>query len=745
MNKTLLMLLAIISLQLNAKNRNKIKDSSKDHYNIPMLNSRVSVDGFVDEREWGRALKLNLNYEVSPGDNTPATVKTEAFLYYSKTHLYIAFKAYDPDPSKIRARITDRDKFDGDDWVGVVLDTYNDQRRCLDFMCNPYGIQTDAIESNNDFDEGWNTIWHSNGKITNFGYCVEMAIPFNSIRFQNKNGDQQWGFDLIRGISRKKRRQMGFFPRDRNNNCLLCQTPKLIGFKGVRPGRNIELDPTLSVVMDQERRDETSGPFDWKNKRLEPGITGKWGITPNLTLNATLNPDFSQVESDRLQMDINNPFALHYPERRPFFMEASDFFQTPLPVVYTRSIREPLWGTKLTGKEGEHSVGVYMLQDRKTNFIFPGSQESDTESLDQNSYSTILRYKKDFGNRVTIGGITTGRQSEDYHNVLYGVDGDVRLTKSDKVIFQLMNTETSYSDSISINFDQRRAPFAGYAGGVAYIHESKHLEFELAFKEIDNDFRADLGYIPQVNYREYNAELQYTFYPKSDKTWWNRFFLEAEYEKMVEQSGNFLKSETETRLMYLGNLQSHSFIEHNYIDQNYDDVIFSLNQYTLHHCMKPFRNWFFAVTYSFGDGIDFKNTRSGKYDNIMLYTNISFGKNLSSTLRYSQEKFRVNNKKLYTADMAEAQIVYQFNKRCFVRTILQFRNYDYNSDNYLEGNKPEDSRKKFLNTQFLFSYKINPQTMIYIGYSDKHFGSHDVSMVQTNRSFFMKFGYAFLL
>ena len=195
-------------------------DYEPPRYRVPLAPSEITVDGILDEPAWSAALRLDLNYEVRPGENIPPPVETECLILYDQHHVLFAFIARDPDPSEIRARYSDRDRAWNDDWVGIVLDTFNDQRRAYELLSNPLGVQIDAIndEAGGRYDDSWNSIWSSAGKITEQGYQVEMAIPFDQIRFQSVNGEQVWGFDAIRSYPRNDRHRIGLFPRDRSNN-----------------------------------------------------------------------------------------------------------------------------------------------------------------------------------------------------------------------------------------------------------------------------------------------------------------------------------------------------------------------------------------------------------------------------------------------------------------------------------------------------------------------------------------------
>ncbi|MCP5105596.1 MAG: carbohydrate binding family 9 domain-containing protein, partial [bacterium] len=210
----------------------------------------------IAEDAWKNALMLELKYEVEPGENIPAPVKTEFFITYSKSHLYAAFRCYDPNSSQIRAHLSDRDNDYGDDFVGIALDTFNDERKNFILWSNPRGVQEDAVMIRNvEYDTSWDARYKSVGKIFDWGYSVEMAVPFSSLRFQRGNGSQVWGIDAWRNYPRNVRHQLGLFPRDRNNNCYQCQMVKIRGFEGIKPGRNLEVTPTLTAVRTDAREE----------------------------------------------------------------------------------------------------------------------------------------------------------------------------------------------------------------------------------------------------------------------------------------------------------------------------------------------------------------------------------------------------------------------------------------------------------------------------------------------------------
>src|SRR5581483_3708492 len=235
------------------------------------------------------------------GDSVPATARTEMWLTYDHHALYVAVRAQDPQPRQVLARLRDRDNAFQDDFVGVVLDTFDDEHRAFEFFVNPLGVQMDLTQNDvtNNEDSSWDAIWDSAGRLTATGYEVEMAIPFSSLRFPRTAGPQVWGIDAVRIWPRDQRRKLELVPIDRGHNCTLCQEAKLVGLEGIAPGRNVELDPTVTSESTGVRGDDDR--FARRDK-VDPGITARWGLTPGVTLNAAVNPDFSQVEADAAQL-----------------------------------------------------------------------------------------------------------------------------------------------------------------------------------------------------------------------------------------------------------------------------------------------------------------------------------------------------------------------------------------------------------------------------------------------------------
>lgn len=712
-------------------------------YTVPIASSSIKIDGILNEAAWANARILELNYEIRPRENVTPPVRTEVLYTYDRSNFYIGFRCYDPDPSQIRAHLSDRDAFGGDDWVAVEIDTYNDSRRAFTLFSTPMGVQADGISNAAGIkDYNWDMIYDSAGKIFEWGYGVEIAIPFSSLRFQRTQESQIWGINAVRGYPRHVSYQIWSQPYDRSNNCRVCQYLKIEGFADVSPGRNIEINPTLTAVTTNERESFPDGDFSNRDKRSEAGLTTRWGITPNLIFSGTLNPDFSQVEADAAQLDINQPFALFYPERRPFFTEGLDFFKTPLNVIYTRTMRDPQWGVKLSGKEGGNAVGIYMVEDDITNLIFPGSQSSQSTSALKSNTATVLRYGRDIWNNSTIGVLFTNRNGEDYYNRVYGVDGNLRFSKNDELVFQILGSSTKYDDVNIQNFNQPEANFQDKAISAAYTHKTRFHRLDFSFMDIGKNFRADLGFLPQVGIRNFQVRSGYEWRATQSDSWWSRFHLSNNAYYLTDDQGRLLDKAWVNSFTYLGKYQTTVTIGNSISRQRYNDAKFTLHQFNITAGITPTGFFSFKILSSLGDGIDYINTRKGNRISITPYLLYNLGAHLRLDLSHAFEKMNVAGERLYTAQVSQAVIVYFVNAKVFIRSILQYYHYDYNVSNYLYPMEPEF--QQFF-TQLLFSYKINPRTVFFLGYSDNYLGAERYGITKKDYTLFAKIGYAWVL
>jgi hypothetical protein len=745
------MLLSIFSFEPDsfaAAGQDKKAVPPVEHYTISPAASKIKVDGFLDEEAWGRATALKLPYEWMPGDNSPAPVETECLVTFDRENFYIAFRCHDPEPQKIRAHLMDRDATDTliqDDHISVIIDAFNDERRGFQFRVNPLGVQADAnfseLEGYEDF--SWDAIWDSAGRICEWGYTIEMAIPFNQLRFPRTADKQTWGFSAERSWPRSVRHRMESHPRDRNRACLLCQFNKLSGIEDVSPGRNLEFDPTLTAnrtdAMDMGSFPD--GPLAAGRARFEPGITARWGITPNLIFNATANPDFSQVEADVAQLDVNTRFALYYPEKRPFFLEGGDFFLTPVQAVFTRTVADPVWGTKLTGKAGRSALGFFAAQDRLNNLIFPSNQGSMSTSLDEDVLGGVLRYRYDVGAGSTLGLLYTGRKGTDYANHVGGVDGFFRLSRSSSIRFQYLHSETEYPEATARGFGQKTGFFGGDALHAEFTHMSRNWWVFGSYIDTGRGFRADYGFLPRVDVRIFDAEVDRLFW-SDGKGWFSRLIFWVRGYYTTDHSGRMTDSRLALGGQYQGPLQSAVQAIGRLNREYYNGVTYDVSDFVFALTLKPAGGMSFNLEGNLARAIDYNNYRPAEALRVGPWSELGLGTHLNLNFSHSLERLESEGLRTYTANLSQLKLIYNFNVRSFVRAIVQYRDVDRVPERYLF---PVDARTKGIFTQFLFSYKINPQTVLFLGYSDNSLGLQGIDITRTDRTFFFKIGYALVL
>jgi hypothetical protein len=712
-------------------------------YMVPKAQSRIKVDGLLDENAWENAVAMELPFEWSASYNASAPVRTEVLLIHDEENAYFGFRCHDPDVEAIRAYYADHDAIGMDDWVAINIDTFNDERRSFSYAVNPLGVQWDAVRTERlKADTSWDGIWESMGSIADWGYTVEIAIPFSSVSFQRAGGPQVWGFDAWRAYPRKVNYRTGIVPLDRDDNCYHCRLIKVKGFEGVTPGRNIEITPTLTTVRTDARPDFPLGNLEKEYSKTEAGLTTYWGLTPNLTFSGTINPDFSQVEADALQLDINRPFALFFQEKRPFFTEGKDLFESEVNAVYTRSMRAPSWGLKLTGKEGANTIGAYVVRDQVTNLIFPGKLASSATSIPFENTSSVFRYKRDLGSKYTLGTLVTSREGEEYFNRVLGFDGDFRFTERNRIVLQYIGSSTRYPATVAEGHDQQVGKFDDSAFAANYTYDSRSLSGVIKYRDIGPDFRSDLGFVPRTDYRWLTGWLDYYWYGKSG-SWWSKLNLGGGFDYTRDHSGVLLDLTRNIWLSFDGSMQSWLLFR---VMSNREMVpngrLLDIKPIVVAGSFRPADFLYVELRSKLGDGIDYENSRKARKLHLSPELTFTLNRHLKLDFNHTFERLSLDEGAIYTANISEARLVYQFNRRAFVRAILQHIDYDRNTELYMMEVEPEFKK---LFTRFLFTYKINPRTALYMGYSDNYYAGQAYHFIQFDRTFFAKIGYAWLL
>ena len=508
---------------------------------IPRFDKAPVIDGKLDEEVWQKAAVLKDFYQIQPGDNVAPSKPTEVLIGFDPKFLYIAFKCTD-EPDKIRSTVAKRDNIFQDDYVGFMLDTFNDKRKAFEVFFNPLGIQGDGIiTEGRGEDMSVDLLMDSKGIIHESGFDVEIAIPFKSLRFEAGKG-KLWGAHFFRRIKRFENELDSWMPFNRSIDSNLSQEGHLTGLEGISVERMIELIP--SVTVSQNGRfvhsfgslTPSTDPGRIVNEPvgLDLGLTAKFIPSSAVTVDLAVNPDFAQVEADQLVVTANQRFPIFFPEKRPFFLEGIEIFQTPITAVHTRAIVDPDLAVKTTGKKGRNTFGLMVASDNgpgNLNADDRGALNACLESrrfdptvtcnserfIDKNAYIGVLRLKRDVGKENSLGMVATSYNFIDKHNEVLGFDGRFRLNKQTTVSFQTLGT-TSRNFFFDPNDGQTRYRTGnGFAYSTDYNVSGRNWGWEVYGEGYTQDYRADVGFVQRTNSNFNMAFLRYNSDPNPKK------------------------------------------------------------------------------------------------------------------------------------------------------------------------------------------------------------------------------------
>lgn len=711
--------------------------------NIPFTDLKPIIDGIVDEDFWQSALEIELAYENTPANNTVATISTVARIIRDDSYIYVSFMAEDPQPEKINASIKDRDSLLSDDWVGVALDSFNDERRGYVFYINPYGSQMDFIYNDvlKKEDNSWNAVWESAGKITDSGYQIEIAIPFSSLKYSDSDKDRQWGINFMRNYPRDVVYRFSNIVVDRNKNCLLCQYQKYSGMNAAENnGIGLEITPSISMTQSESR---TPDQGEWSNSNSqEAGVDLNWNINSQNSLSATINPDFSQVESDSLQLDVNTPFALFFPEKRIFFLESTDYFQTPVNVVFTRNIVDPDLGFKATGKNDGHMYGAFYTEDTVTSFIIPGSLSSSIGIQNSPGDSFVGRYRYDIGETSTFGILATNRKSQDYSNNLISIDGSYSVNEHHSLIYQALQSETKYPDELAIAHEQPLGSFSGDGLYLTYQHKNKNWNNRIRIRDYSDGFRADMGFLSKVGYKRLESYNDYFLYGEKANLW-TKIRLHLNWTVTHDQNDQMIRRGNEAAIEIRGPLQSILYLNLANLSHFWEGVLYDEFYIETYALVRPTKKLSIQLATTIGDEIDFANNRLAQATNIALSTEYTFSDHFTVSSDVSYKELENQNTRIITALIGDLRLSYQFDLKHRLELTLQDQYINKNQEMYIE---PTNQISKDYATRLIYSYKINPKTVLYAGYSDNAIANDDiVSLYKTQKTGFLKFSYSFNL
>lgn len=503
---------------------------------IAKIEMSIVIDGKPDEEVWKQSFVFKDFYQTSPGNNVAPSKPTEVYVVYDEKHLYIAFKCWD-EKDKIRATVAKRDQVTGEDNVRVWLDTYNDQRRAYVLAFNPFGIQQDGIYTEGQgADFSVDIVMESKGVIEDWGWSVEVKIPFKSLRY-TAGKEKNWGFNVARNIDRFNDEFDQWLPDDRDISGFLVKHGKITGLDEIKYERTLEIVPSITISETGSRKRTVptallnangfdpvfnpagvTDPGRFVNDPIESeiGVNLKYTITPNITLDAAINPDFAEIEADAPVVTANQRFPIFFQEKRPFFLEGKEIFDSPLQPFYSRTIVDPDFAAKLTGKIGKTSFGFLAASDnapgnysedertdlricQQDRLIDPDIRCSIEDLVDKNALFSVLRLKRDFGQNNNIGFFGAARIFPRNRNFVGGFDGSFKFNPKTAMRFQVLGTHSRkffYSSDLD-RTQYRTGNGFGYYGSLDYTTDRHGWFVEVNGRT--SDYRADAGFTRRTN------------------------------------------------------------------------------------------------------------------------------------------------------------------------------------------------------------------------------------------------------
>ncbi len=629
-------------------------DDFRDGAGLPDRTRAVAVTGFRQR---------------DPGDGVAVSAPTTAYLSYDDDNLYVLFVCKD-DPAKVRAKLSNREDVGNDDGVAVYLDTFHDRKRAYVFWANPLGVQLDGIMTEGqDDDYSFDTVWESDGHLTPDGYVVRFAIPFRSLRFARGTA-QSWGIGLGRFIRRYNEESYWPYITKRISG-YVPQFATLEGLEDIVPGRNLRLNPYSAFTG--ARFLDAGVPAFRRESEPRIGLHAKAVLGGALTLDGTVNPDFSQVESDQPQVTINERFEVFYPEKRPFFIENAGYFQTPVNLFFSRRIADPGKGIRLTGKVGRWAVGAIGTNDRAPGATIGAGLVGDEA---HSAGIGVVRVQRDFGGESTIGS-TSG------------------------------------------------APSSGTGWYANLLRDGRNLDYSASYLDLSPSFETQLGFVKRVGIRQFDQELQIVRRPKGPVVRFGPTFTTSldwdPHGRLLDRSlqASFeVKLRRETKLV-AGREQAFEFFNGLPFNTHRTSVTFQSEWLkwlagsakigigtAVNH--KPPKGLapYLADAEDGSVGLTFRPMRALRLDHTFLYERLRTPPGASPAID--------SPKRILTNRILREKLNYQFTRALSFRAILDYSTVD--RDSTLSRVEPEHR----WGMDLLFTYLVHPGTALYVGYSDRY-------------------------
>ena len=710
----------------------------------------IEVDGSLGDPGWKDASRIETFYETNPGDNVEPKVKTVAWLAYDDRFFYAAFEFSDPDPKSIRAPYDDRDVVPSyTDYGGVILDTRNDGKTATLFLVNPRNIQYDAITSDaSGEDPSPDFFWDSAARIGSAGWTLEIRIPFSSLRYERAD-PQTWGIFLYRNRTRDFRYQMFSSKLPRGSNCFICHEAKLVGLAGLPAGNHVVLAPYASGRQSRTPEGDLGSRLVDNGVGGDGGLDAKWTPNADTAIDATINPDFSQIESDVAQISANERFALFFPEKRPFFLEELELFSTPIQAVYTRTITSPRWGLRSTGQLGSTLYTVLVAEDRGGgSVILPGPDFSLLAPQDFSSRVAVGRVRRDYGVSF-LSFLLTDREIEGGgHNRVFGPDFQWRSKGVDSVRGQFLLGDSRTPDRPDLAPEWNGQDLSSHAAYLNWDHQTPTWDWYFEYTDIGDEFRADLGFLPQVGIRNGYFQGGRAFYHETGLFRRVRPYLRVRDTR--DTDGDPVLRQIMPGVELQGFWNSFMSFEQRHERVRAGARLFDSDYFVTSILMSP--PGVIAVVgldLTVGDAVDFDNERPARGATAALRLTIRPTDHLSLLLNGSRRWLDVSpsgagprDRRLFTAEVARVKATYNFTSRAFLRLIGQRIRTVFDPDLYDPAIRPPRRDESFSGSA-LFAYKLNWQTVLFLGYGDERALSEADRLEPASRDLFFKISYAF--
>jgi hypothetical protein len=715
---------------------------------IPRVHRPPRLEDFLENHAREAELMVTDFRQNTPGDGTPATESTTAYLSYDDKNLYAVFVCHD-EASAVRAHLSKREASDQDDGVGVLLDTYRDFHRAYYFFSNPLGVQTDAIYTEGQgYDLSFDTLWDNAGRVTGNGYIVFFSIPFKSLRFSNAP-EQTWGVALYRVILRKSESDYWPYVTQRVEG-LTQQFAPVSGLENVSPGRNIQLIPYGLLAGDHFLNQPGGGPPGFADQfEHRAGLDAKFVAKDSLTFDVTLNPDFSQVESDDPQVTINQRFGVFFPEKRPFFIENAGFFVTPINLFFSRQIANPQFGSRMTGKLGKWTLGVLAIDDRQPGMEFT-SGPYNTRAAD-----AVVRVTREFGNQSYIGGFFSSRDFADTSNRVASLDARLKIAKNWVVDVQAVHSWTRQdlnAEQHCLSFASTNPAIGSQQGNALWVDTSysgRHFTFSTNYNDFSPNFCTELGFVNRIDIRQNNAFGGYFWRPQKSRI----VDFGPTASETVDWNHNNILQDWQAALGFQVDLTKQTTLSINRGEafEVFDGIEFRKHSTSFLASTQPYKWISFSARYTSGIGENFfpAPTLLPFQPFLGSTKRVNFGFTLRPSSRFRLDEtliyYRLGTRAGWTTPpftpgqsvfnnyLNRAKLNYQFTKELSLRLILDYNATIANTQLFdvqtsLGGSDnpsgPFSPTKQFT-TDVLLTYLLHPGTAVYLGYNN---GYTDLSL-----------------